>query len=53
VLRRLAAIVNVTTLEIPDLEAPIGVHVRSGCASSVADETAEALIERARADLSD
>jgi two-component system cell cycle response regulator PopA len=53
VLRRIAAIVNVTTLDIPDIEAPIGVHVRSGCASALPDETAEALIDRARTDLSD
>ncbi len=53
VLRRIAAVINNTTLEIPALEAPIGVHVATGCASRVGDETPAALTDRAKADLSD
>ncbi|MDP6707290.1 MAG: diguanylate cyclase [Alphaproteobacteria bacterium] len=51
VLRRVAAVINNTTLNVADTEAPIGVHVRTGCAELAGDETSAMLIEKARAGL--
>ena len=51
VLRRIAAVINNTTLQIPDTQAPIGVHLRYGCTGLAGGHSATALIARARASL--
>ena len=51
VLQRIAGVINLTEFAIKNISAPVKVHLQTGCAAVQADDSAESLIARARADI--
>jgi two-component system, cell cycle response regulator len=51
VLQRITGLINLTEFAVRDIGEPIRVHLQTGCAALQADDSAESLIARARADI--
>jgi two-component system cell cycle response regulator len=51
VLQRIAGVINFTEFAIENISGPVKVHLQTGCATVQADDSAESLIARARANI--